>query len=78
MAIKQETVKLSISDDCHGHDGDCEIKNNDDDDDYDYHDYHDDDDDDDDDDKVITISKLNKSKPACQLLSGLMSRYRKV
>ena len=71
MAIKQESVKLSISDNCNGHDGDVEIKNNHDDDDYD-----DDDDDDDvdvDDDKLITISKLHKSKPACQLLSGLMS-----
>ena len=29
MAIKQESVKLSISDDCNGHDGDVEIKNND-------------------------------------------------
>ena len=44
-----------------------------DDDDYDDDDYHDDDDDDDDDNKVLTISKLNKSKPACQLLSSLMS-----
>ena len=80
MAIKQETDKLSISDDCNRHDGDVEIKNNDDDDDYGDNDYHDndDDDDDDDDDKVITISRLNKSKPACQLLSSLMSRYRKV
>ena len=80
MAIKQESVKLSIRDDCNGHDCDVGIKNNDDDDDYDDNDYHDnddDDDDDDDDDKVITISKLNKRKPACQLLSGLMSRYRK-
>ena len=65
MTIKQESVKLSIRDDCNGHDGDVGIKNND-------------VDDDDDDDKVITISNLNKRKPACQLLSGLMSRYRKV
>ena len=107
MTIKQETVKLSISDDCNGHDYDVDgydyendqnVENDDDDDDYDdndyhdyhdndeddyddndYHDYHDnDDDDDDDDDKVITISNLNKRKPACQLLSSLMSRYRKV
>ena len=69
MAIKQESVKLSISDNCNGRDGDFEIKNNDDDDDYD----DDEDDDVDADDKVITISKLNKSKPACQLLSSLMS-----
>ena len=51
MAIKQETVKLSISDDCNGHDYDVDgydyendknVKNNDDD---------DDDDDDDDNDE---------------------------
>ena len=122
MTIKQETVKLSISDDCNGHDDDVDgydyendknVKNkadddddddnndndyhdndDDDDDDYDdndYHDYHDNDEDDyddndyhdyhhndDDDDKMITISNLNKRKPACQLLSSLMSRYRKV
>lgn len=81
MAIKQETVKLSISDDCNEHDDDVDgydyendknVKNNVDDDNYDHNDYHDDDDDDDD-DKVLTISKLNKSKPACQLLSSLMS-----
>ena len=125
MTIKQETVKLSISDDCNGHDDDVDgydyendknVKNkadddddddnndndyhdndDDDDDDYDdndyhdyhdndeddyddndYHDYHHNDDDDDDDDKMITISNLNKRKPACQLLSSLMSRYRKV
>ena len=48
------------------------VKNNVDDDDYDDDDYHDDDDDDDD-DKVLTISKRIKSKPACQLLSSLMS-----
>ena len=112
MTIKQETVKLSISDDCNGHDDDVDgydyendknVKNKADDDDdddddddnndNDYHDYHDNDeddyddndyhdyhhnDDDDDDDKMITISNLNKRKPACQLLSSLMSRYRKV
>ena len=49
MAIKQESVKLSISDDCNGHDGDVEIKINDNDEDYDDNDYHDNDDDDDDD-----------------------------
>ena len=79
MAIKQETVKLSISDDCNGHDYDVDG--------YDYENDknvkntmmmiitmitiitildNDDDDDDDDDDKVI--SKLNKSKPNSQLL----------
>ena len=83
MAIKQETVKLSISDDCNGHDYDVDG--------YDYEndknvkntmmmiitmitiitilDNDDDDDDvDDDDDDDKVISKLNKSKPNSQLL----------
>ena len=73
MAIKQETVKLSISDDCNGHDYDV-----------DGFDYENDKNvkntmmmiitmitiitilDNDDDDKVI--SKLNKSKPNSRLL----------
>ena len=77
MAIKQETVKLSISDDCNGHDYDVDG--------FDYENDKnvkntmmmiitmitittilDNDEDDDDDDKVI--SKLNKSKPNSQLL----------